>query len=306
MKRIMIVAFIVVAGAFSAFAEDVQMMRPRLLVENFTCANGLSTAVCDQMRMNVISAIIETERFEVMDANTQEALDKEAGRRAKESAMYDELARTGNIVLKANNYILRGSLLACSTQSTIVDGKTRYNYGLSYSITLVEADKSKDLATKTFSHGSLGAQSIIGGAEGKILNHLSTYSTAADALKAGMSFIDKEVEKFLIEHLPLEGELIAEDYEVKKDKLIACYINIGSDLGAKVGDQFSVKIAQVRAGRTIYQEIGQLKVKEVLDGTLSYCVVTKGGKAVFEAMEEYQSMVAEDSSTKPLTVKQTL
>ena len=47
-----------------------------------------------------------------------------------------------------------------------------------------------------------------------------------------------------------------------------------------------------------------MKVKEVLDGTLSYCHVTKGEKALFEAMEEYQTMVADDPTTKPLFVRQ--
>ena len=304
MKRMMTAALIAVMGAITVLAQEVQVKKPRLLIENFGCASGLSTAVRDQVRMNVISAINETERFEVMDANTQAVLDEEAARRASESAMYDELARTGNIVLKANNYILRGSLLACSTSSSVVEGKTRYSYGLSYSITLVDASKSMDVASKTFSHGSMGAQSVIGGTGGMILNHLATYGSADDAIKAGMGQIEKDIEKFLLEYLPLEGEVIAEDYEVKKDKLLAFYINIGTDLGVRVGDHFAVMIAQVRAGRTVYQEIGRMKVKEVLDGTLSYCSVTKGEKAIYEAMEEYQTMAADDPKTKPLFVRQ--
>jgi hypothetical protein len=304
MKRIITVALIAVTGAVAVLAQEVQVKRPRLLIENFSCAGDLSTAYRDQVRMNVISAINATERFDVMDANTQDVLDREAARRASENAMYDELARTQNIIVKANNYILRGSLLSCSTQSTSVEGKTRYTYGLSYSITLVDASKSVDVATQTFSHGAMGTQSLIGGTGGAILNHLGTYASAADAINAGMGQVDNDIEKFLLEYLPLEGEVIAEDYEVKKDKLQAFYINIGSELGVKVGDHFAVMIAQVRAGRTIYQEIGRMKVKEVLDGTLSYCDVTKGEKAIYEAMEEYQTMVADDPATKPLFVKQ--
>lgn len=304
MKRMITAAFIALVGAAMVSAQEVQVKRPRLLIENFSCAGGLSTAHRDQVRMNVISAINATERFDVMDANTQDALDHEAARRASERAMYDELARTENIIVKANNYILRGSLLSCSTQGTDVEGKTRYTYGLSYSITLVDASKSVDVATKTFSHGAMGTQTLIGGTGGAILNHLGTYASAVDALNAGMSQVDNDVEKFLLEFLPLEGEVIAEDYEVKKDKLMAFYINIGSELGVKVGNHFAVMIAQVRAGRTIYHEIGRMKVKEVLDGTLSYCDVTKGEKALFEAMEEYQTMVADDPTTKPLFVRQ--
>lgn len=307
LKRIMNVALVAVMGAVTVSAQETKVEKPRLLIENFGCADGLSQDLRDQLRMNVISAMNATERFEVMDVNTQAVLDEEAERRSSEAAMSDETSRTENIVVKANNYILRGSLLTCSTQSSVVDGKTRYTYGLGYSITLVDASNSTDVASKTFSHGAMGTQSLVGGVGGKVLNQLGTYASAEDAINGGMSHIVDDMKNFLIEYLPLEGKVIAEDCESKKGKMSACYINIGSALGVKVGDYFSIMTAQVRAGRTIYQEIGRLKVKEVFadDGSLAYCTVTKGGKAVFEAMEEYRTLVAEDPDTQPLVVRST-
>ena len=303
LKRIITIAFAAIVSTTTILAQEVK--KPRLLIENFGCADGLSNDLRDMLRMNVISAINLTERFEVMDANTQAILDQESTRRASESAMADRTARTGIITTKANNYILRGSLLTLTTQSSIVDGKTRYTYSLGYSITLIDVDNSKDIASETFSHGTGGVQNIIGGTGGKILNQLSTYASEADAINGGLSCIKNDIVNFLIKYLPLEGEVIAEDYEVKKDKIEACYINIGSGLGVKVGDYFAILVAQVRAGRTIYQEIGRLKIKEVLDETLSYCDVTKGNKVVYEMMEEYKTMLADDPNTLPIIVRLT-
>lgn len=303
LKRIFTTALTAIICATTIQAQAQEVKKPRLLIEAFGCAEGLSKDLCDQLRMNVISAINATERFEVMDANTQAVLDEEAARRASESAMADQTARTEGIVTKANNYILRGSLLSCSTQSTEVDGKTRYTYGLGYSITLIDASNSKDVVSKTYSHGALGTQTVVGGTGGKLLNKLGTYASAEDALKGAMSNTNHDMKNLLIEHLPLKGELLADEYEEKKGKMEACYINLGSGLGAKVGDYFTIMTAEVRAGRTIYQEIGRLKVKEVLDPTLSYCTVTKGSKLVLEKMNEYKAMAADDPNTPPIVVR---
>ena len=302
LKRIVTITFAAVMFAATIWAQA-EVRKPRLLIENFGCADGLSRDMSDMVRMTVMSAINSTERFEVMDANSQALLDQEAVRRTSESAMADRGARTGDIVTKANNFILRGSLLLCATQSTVVDGKTRYTYSLGYSITLVDVENSRDIATETFSHGNAGVQNIVGGTGGKLLNHLSTYASQADAIKGGLSLIEGDITDFLIKYLPLEGEVIAEDYLVKNDRIGACYINIGSGLGVKVGDNFAVMTAQVRAGRTIYQEIGRLKVKEVPDETLSYCFVTKGHRVLYETMEEYKTMLAEDPNTNSIIVR---
>lgn len=298
---IVLASFICVA---TIYAQEQEVKKPRLLIETFSCAEGLSNDLRDLLRMNIISAITATERFDIMDANTQVLLDEEAVRRTSTSAMADETARTEDIVTKANNYILRGSLLSFSTQSTVIDGKTRYTYELGYSITLIDAAQSTDIVSKTFSHGT-STQSLIGGTGGQILNQLSSYATAEDALKGGMSQIESDMKNLLIEHLPLEGELLTEDYEERRGKMETCYISIGSGLGVKVGDYFSILKAEVRAGRIIYQEIGRLKVKEVCDATLSHCSITKNNRLVLEKMNEYKDLAADDPDALPIIVRST-
>lgn len=309
LKRIFTTALtaIICATTIQAQAQEQEVKKPRLLIEAFGNTEGLSKDLCDRFRMNVISAINATERFEVMDAKTQELLDEEAARRTSESAMADQTARTEGIVTKANNYILRGALLSCATQSTVVDGKTRYTYQMEYSLTLTDASNSKEVFSKTIQDGSIGTQSLVGGTGGKLLNTLGTCATAEKALEKAMDVAYK-IEGLIIEHLPLKGEMLTDDITEKAGKngknarMENCYINLGSGLGAKVDDNFAIMAAEVRAGRTIYQEVGRLKIIEVVDPTLSHCKITTGGKLVLEKMNAYKAMVADDPNTPPIIV----
>lgn len=305
-RRAIYIMCIATIFAATSFAQNTTVKKPRVYIEHFELANGMSQNDCDLFRTLVISALDVSDRFNLLDADTQTSLSEEAERRSDASALHDELARKEAIGIKANNYILRGALIAYSIDSEMVEGKTRYTYNIEYTITMTDATKSEDVISRTFSHGAT-TQSLIGGTGGKLLNQFSTYSSKEDAVKAAWNNIGSDIKNLLIEELPLEGEVIAEDYEVKKGKLISFYINIGTGLGVKVGDYFSIRASQVRAGRTISQEIGRMKVKEVFedDPALAFCVVTKGGKEVYEAMEEYQSLAAEDSNATPLTVRST-
>ena len=93
---------------------------------------------------------------------------------------------------------------------------------------------------------------------------------------------------------------------MKKDKLVKCYINLGSDHGVKKGDYFSVLAPSVRAGRTTYSEIGKMKVEEVVDGTMSQCKVVQGDKKIFTAMEAFQALDEAAQKQQPLKVKATI
>ena len=96
------------------------------------------------------------------------------------------------------------------------------------------------------------------------------------------------------------------DYEVKKDKLVKCYIDLGSDHGVKKGDYFSILTPSVRAGRTTYSEVGRVRVEEVVDGTMSQCKVVQGDKKIFTAMDAFQALDEATQKKQPLKVKATV
>ena len=224
---------------------------------------------------------------------------KEEERRTDEKAMSDEKSRTQTITAAGHDYILGGNVLACSVKSEQKDGKTMYSCVLNYSVTVTEVATSTTVASATFDHSPSG----IGGTVGKLLD----LSDSKDkAIASAVNMIASDIENFLIKEFPLESTIVPMDYEVKKDKLVKCYINLGSDHGVKKGDYFSVLAPSVRAGRTTYSEIGKMKVEEVVDGTMSQCKVVQGDKKIFTAMEAFQALDEAAQKQQPLKVKATI
>lgn len=271
--------------------------KSRMYVKEFTKVDGVSSDDLEKVRAGVISALNQSQRFELLDATTLSSIAEEEERRQSESAMHDKTARTEIIVTKANNYILDGNVTACSVKSKAKDGKSAYTCVLTYSITVTDVANNTTVATKKFDHSPTG----LGGTLGKIFDE----STSAEGAKtSAVNSIKYDITNFLIEEFPLKGEVYAEDYVIKKDKLTHCYINIGSNSGVKEGDWFVIMEVQRKVGKDIEKEIGRLKVIEV-DEDIANCKVTKGEKEVKNAMERYLFNLESEPDTKPIRVKST-
>ena len=283
--------------AIAVQAQEVK--KPRLYVEYFTEANGVSKADGDKVRQAVIDALSKTKRFELVDRDVESSLKKEEERRSDEKAMGDEKARTQTMSAAAHDYILSGNVLGCSVKSEQKDGKTMYTCVLNYSVTLTEVTTSTTVATKAFDHSPSG----IGGTVGKLLD---MSDSKEKAIASAVNMISSDIQDFLIKEFPLEGTVIPLDYEVKKDKLVKCYIDLGAEHGVKKGDYFSVLSPSVRAGRTTYSEVGRLRVEEVVDGTMSQCKVVQGDKRVFAAMESFQALDEAAQKKQALKIKSTV
>lgn len=261
----------------TGFAQNSQP-RPYLYVDEFTSSGGFRTSDIEAIRASVVSALSASGRFDMLNTSSQEV-----------------------VMGSDNNYILKGDLLSFTMDRKSVNGETAYTYGLKYSITLVDAGNQTDIYSHTYSYGD-ASESFLGGLG------IISYTSEQEALKALHNKVKKDIRRMIIEQLPLEGEIIGEDIVVKGNKLEYCYITIGSGLGVKVGDVFSVLSPQIRAGRTVYTPIGKLKVKETFDDdpSLSYCSVIDNAKEVYEALEEYFDAISRNENAKPLKVRATV
>lgn len=285
-----LVLFAIIANINSTYAQ-----KPRMYVKEFTKANAVSGDDYNKVRAAVISALNLTERFELLDAATISSIAEEEERRQSESAMHDETARNEQKVTKANNYILDGTVTACTVKSNSKDGKTAFTCVLTYSLTVTDYASNTTVASKKFDHSPTG----LGGALGKLLDE----STSAEGAKtSAINSIKIDIENFLIEEFPLRGEIYAEDFVTKKDKVTHCYINLGSNVGVKNGDWFAIYEVQTKVGKTIEKEIGRLKVTEA-DEEISNCKVTKGEKEVKKALDRYFENIENDPDTKLLRIK---
>ena len=281
--------------ALALFAMTAYAQKPRMYVKEFTKANGVSQDDYSKVRAAVISALNLTERFELLDAATISSIAEEEERRQSESAIHDETARNEVKVTKANNYILDGTVTACTVKSNSKDGKTAYTCVLTYSITVTDFANNTTVASKKFDHSPTG----LGGALGKLLDESSS---AEGAKTSAINSIKTDIENFLIEEFPLRGEIYAEDFVTKKDKVVECYINLGTNVGVKDGDWFAIYEVQTKVGKTIEKEIGRLKVTEA-DEEISNCKVTKGEKEVKKALDRYFENVENDPNTQLLKIK---
>lgn len=297
LKRIITIMALLCVAVIAVKAQEVK--KPRMYVEYFTEADGVEEANSDKVRQAVMAALNKTKRFELVDQDAEYSMKKEEERRTDEKAMSDEKSRTQTITAAGHDYILGGNVLACSVKSEQKDGKTMYSCVLNYSVTVTEVATSTTVASATFDHSPSG----IGGTVGKLWD----LSDSKDkAIASAVNMIASDIENFLIKEFPLESTIVPMDYEVKKDKLVKCYINLGSDHGVKKGDYFSVLAPSVRAGRTTYSEIGKMKVEEVVDGTMSQCKVVQGDKKIFTAMEAFQALDEAAQKQQPLKVKATI
>lgn len=281
--------------ALALFAMTAYAQKPRMYVKEFTKANGVSQDDYSKVRAAVISALNLTERFELLDAATISSIAEEEERRQSESAIHDETARNEVKVTKANNYILDGTVTACTVKSNSKDGKIAYTCVLTYSITVTDYANNTTVASKKFDHSPTG----LGGALGKLLDESSS---AEGAKTSAINSIKTDIENFLIEEFPLRGEIYAEDFVTKKDKVVECYINLGTNVGVKDGDWFAIYEVQTKVGKTIEKEIGRLKVTEA-DEEISNCKVTKGEKEVKKALDRYFENVENDPDTQLLKIK---
>lgn len=277
MKKVIFLITMMVCAAVFAQAQS---EKPRIFVEKINKADAVSNDNAVLVRQAILDGLTKTGRFELIDAVTISELEPELEKRQKEMA----------------DFILNANVLTVSTNKKVKDGKTKYGCVLKYTVTVTDAKEQTTVGTKAFDHSPSGL--------GGLMDALELYDTSEKAIAGAADMIDLDLKEFIIEILPIEGTVNPSDYLADKKKLQKCYINVGSSHGVKKGDYFAIMDATTRAGRTVYKEVAQLKVEEVVDETLSYCKVTKKQKEALVIIEKYAALDEEAQAKEPLKVKQ--
>ena len=289
LKKFILSAALVLAAAFASNAQE----KHRIYINDFNVAEGVSEADAANIRQAVIDAIHKSQKFELATSYMESALSQQINRRSSEAAMHDEATRNEILMAAGCQYVMSGDIIKCSlNKSTLDDGTVMYECVLSYSITVAEVATSTTVASQRFDSNN-------GLFSGSWNSSTSPETATANAIK----HIEKDIEGFIIENFPTEGTIIPMDYEVKKDKMLSCYIDLGTSHGVKEGDLFSVLAAKVVIGQVTYSEIGKIKVEEVVSDNISRCKVTKGQKELFSAMESYMALDEASQSQQPIKIK---
>ena len=289
LRKFILSSALLLAAAFASEAQD----KPRMYINDFEVAGGVSGPDAAAIRQAVIDAINKTQRFELATSDMESALSQEIQRRSSEVAMHDANTRNEILMAAGCKYVMSGNIIKCAVQSTRLDnGSLSYSCVMSYSISVAEVATSTTIATKKFDTN-----------DGLISGAWASSSSPEGAIANAVKNIEKDIEGFIIEFFPLDGMIIPMDYEVKKDKMISCYINLGSGQGIKAGDIFMVLVPKVVIGQVTYSEVGKLKVEEVVSNAISRCKVTKGQKEIYSAMENYSALDEQSQNEQPIRIK---
>lgn len=298
--------FLFIVVAFLT-CTTIYAQKERLVVHQFTKSSEVSNGDLITVKNMVVSAFDETERFEMLDASQQKMIDKESVSRVSSNAIYDVGSNAGNIKTKANRYALEGAVSVCDVTKQEYEGNVSYACILVYTVSIIDLEENTTVVTETFKHTPPPVGKITEGLASSTLGLLAgrasgEANTPDKAKQKVFRHINNDIKKLVNDEFPLKGNVFAEDYTVNKEKMTACFINIGEAHGVGDGDKFTIFETIIRVGTEIVQEIGELTVVAV-HKDVAECKINKGGKEVMKAMERYiENVDAGDDSARPLKV----
>ncbi len=285
MKRISLNLFLFLFIALFAHAQEGKYRKPVVVVNYFNKSSEIKSGDCELARNAVLASLSNYPRLRVVDVETESSIDQETKRRLKEEALADELARSGQMKQLGADYILEGFVAKLVTQSKKdSEGKISYKGEVAYTIKVVSTENG----TVAFSNNYTASS--------------GSCDTEAEARTKALK--DAAVTCEMIEAVfPLNGILVDQDYTEKKGKMKTCYVTLGSIHGVVEGVFLDVRKSKNIASRTVYEEVGVLKVEKVLADDLSECSVVSNGKEILEATKEYTKMkTINEEAAKPLLV----
>lgn len=285
MKRVSLNLFLLLFFALFVNAQESKYRKPVVVVNYFNKSSEIKSGDCELARNAVLSSLSNYPRLRVIDVETEASIDQETKRRLKEEALADELARSGQMKQLGADYILEGFVSKLVTQrKTDSEGKVSYKGEMAYTIKVVSTENGTIAFTNNYTASS------------------GSCDTEAEARTKALK--DAAVTCEMIEAVfPLNGTLVDQDYTEKKGKMKTCYVTLGSIHGVVEGVFLDVRKSKNIASRTVYEEVGVLKVEKVLADDLSECSVVSNGKEILEATKEYTKMkTINEEAAKPLLV----
>ena len=301
MKRISLNLFLFLFIALFAHAQEGKYRKPVVVVNYFNKSSEIKSGDCELARNAVLASLSNYPRLRVVDVETESSIDQETKRRLKEEALADELARSGQMKQLGADYILEGFVAKLVTQSKKdSEGKISYKGEVAYTIKVVSTENGTVALAYTIK--------VVSTENGTVAfsNNYTASSGSCDteAEARTKALKDAAVTCEMIEAVfPLNGTLVDQDYTEKKGKMKTCYVTLGSIHGVVEGVFLDVRKSKNIASRTVYEEVGVLKVEKVLADDLSECSVVSNGKEILEATKEYTKMkTINEEAAKPLLV----
>ncbi len=276
-----VLCFVCFLSAMIGFAQDAETAKgkPNVFIDYFWRPEGVSFTWAENLRSAVIEGISATNRVELIDVDSKDALNVELERRQEGNATSgDDMDRMKTMVTEGANFLIQGRITGINVETNKRDdGGIYYSATCAYTLKVINPNDGKLVSTKNFKHGD-GITDIV------------TADTQDEAVAKVCKKAVKAVRELVEDAFKLQG-VILEIATVKKDKAEEVYISLGSDNGVAEGAYFAACIERTIAGRVSQKEIGELKVKTVEGVDISLCEVKKGEKEIKAAIDAGQTVV---------------
>lgn len=272
MKKLLMMTTALLLSVLPMMAQE---DKPNVLVEAFANKSNASNVVCNNLRQEIVSALIDTERLTVVDAATLSDMPKDKN---------DRLVFLNEAGIQ---YYIEGTLNSVITQKkTSESGGTRtysYQAEINYTLAVIDTETGVTKSSETYK------------------DSYTIGNTENEAILKAIEYASKRMKRFVDENFKVEAVIKALD-EVDKKGVKSCYISIGSNAGITKGQIFEVFSTVEVAGEKIKKKVGELKADEVLSGTLTKCSVKNGGDEIKTCFEEKKvlSVVSRAKKLSPL------
>lgn len=252
--------------------------KPNVLIDYFWRPTNIPFSCAEQLRSYVMEGITNTNRVELIDVDSQDALSIEASRRESGVDAGDDADRLKVMSQQGANYLIQGRIASLNIEEKATDDGSKYYTGqLSYTLKVINPNDGKLVLTKTLKHG------------GELLN-METSNTPDEAVTKVCRNAVKGVVSFIQEAFPLYGSLL-ECNEIKGDKVNSVYMSLGSMHGVSEKDRFEVCIEREIAGRKSTKVIGECEIASVDGDDISSAKIKKGNKEIKAAVDGGQTIV---------------
>lgn len=263
--------FVMAAMLLSMVGAMAQEGKPSVFVEQFANKSSAKDAVANAVQQAIVSGLVGTGRLIVVDAGTMKDVP---------TLKNDRLKFLNEAEI---NWMVEGCLNSVSSakKSMTISGKTSYYYegNVNYTLTLIETETGVTAISETYSESSTG-------------------DSETEAITAAANDAKKRMERFVQNNFKVEATIKALDEVDAKKGVKTCYVSIGSDMGVEKGQIFEV-FAQIQvAGENVDRKIGEVKVLEVVSGTMSRCSTKDGGPAIKNAFENQQKITVRSRAKK--------
>ena len=267
--------FVMAAMLLSVVGAIAQDAKQTVLVEQFVNKSSAKDVEANALQQAIVSGLVSTGRLNVVDAGTMVDLP---------TVKNDRLIYLGD---NGIGWMVEGILNTVSTakKSMNISGKTSYYYegNVNYTLTLINTETGLTTISETYTDSSTG-------------------DSETEAITAAINDAKKRMNRFVQNHFKVEATIKALDEVDAKKGVKTCYISIGSDMGVENGQIFEV-FAQIQiAGENVDRKIGEIKVVEVVSGTMSRCSTKSGGPEIKGAFDKQQKITVRSRAKKTISL----